>query len=182
MHNYCGTILLVLSSGLEGHFPLHSYCRRTTAAVCSLVAGPRNAGSPTVLLDSVASRTEDFPYLVWGNVGSGSYSNVCRWLLTTSEMSTKYHRNPELGWLWMERLPEEGKKQQVTYLGFILCLTENRQLPSWEHPRHTELRGFWESQDSVELGSRTRALKGHILSSLLWQKSTKQPVKWEIQG
>ena len=67
-HNYCGTILLVLSSGLEGHFPLHSYCRRTTAAVCSLVAGPRNAGSPTVLLDSVASRTEDFPYLVWGNV------------------------------------------------------------------------------------------------------------------
>ena len=69
--------MLVFSSGLEAYVSLHSYCRRTTAAVCLLVAGPRNTGSPTVLLDSVASGTEDFPYLVWGNVGSGSYSNVC---------------------------------------------------------------------------------------------------------
>ena len=65
------------------------------------------------------------------------------------------------------RLLKEGNNQQVMYLGFILCLTENRQLPAWEHPRHTELRGFWERQDSVELGSRTQALKEHILSSLL---------------
>ena len=36
----------------------------------------------------------------------------------------------------MERILKEGKMQQVMYLGFILCLTENRQLLAWEHPRH----------------------------------------------
>ena len=34
------------------------------------------------------------------------------------------------------RLLKEGNNQQVMYLGFILCLTENRQLLAWQHPRH----------------------------------------------
>ena len=29
-------------------------------------------------------------------------------LLTTSKVSKKYHKNPELGQLWVERLPKEG--------------------------------------------------------------------------
>ena len=56
------------------------------------------------------------------------------------------------------------------YLGFILCLRENMQLQAQEHPRQTQLRGSGERQDSVELGSRTQALKGHDLELLTCMK------------
>lgn len=72
----------------------------------------------------------------------------------------------------MEWLPKEAQvcKQQVLHLGFILCLRENTQRQAQEHPRQTQLRGSGERQGSVELGSRTQALKGHDLELLTCMK------------
>ena len=137
-------ILLVLSSVLEGHFSLHSYCRRTTAAICFLVAGPRNTGSPTVLLDGLASRTKDFRTFFGESLARALTPVYVDDLLTTSKMSTKYHKNnysANGGWNGSQKKAQVCK-QQVMYLGFILCLIENRQLQAQEHPRQSQLRGF----------------------------------------
>ena len=54
-HSWC-SVLDSKDVSLHPYF-LYPYCRSSTAAVCFRMAGPRNTGGPTVLLDSPASRT-----------------------------------------------------------------------------------------------------------------------------
>lgn len=92
-------------------------------------------------------------------------------LLTTSKVSAKYRKNN-----YSANADGMAPRRRLKYVSNKSCTwvsssaRENMQLQAQEHLRQTQLRGSGERQDSVELGSRTQALKGHDLELLTCMK------------